>query len=368
MGTTRIARGTGAPSTDFYTECDWVSQNQAGNYSTLYIWIKAVNRGSTGSYSNYQGSQTGSVDGVGSGSHSGTLPSGYANGQQRWYDGPWGYNVGHDANGYLSNLTVRQVISGWFNFNDTAVLPAPARIPKPASAPGTPSASEITSTSMRLSWGGSGDNGGSGITGYLLRRYDTSDGSGAYYDSFENNLSRVIGGLSRAKAYSWRVYARNNSAGVYSAPSGLLTASTMAEAPSAPGTPTASEVLPQSMRISWTASSDNGGATITSYKLRRYETSDGTGSYTDTDSNNLSRVISGLTPGKTYSWRVYAYNAYNANGYSPASGLLVIATMAPARLKVGGVYKYGIPYVKVSGVYKIGLPYVKRAGAYRQPS
>lgn len=271
MGTNRISRGSGgAPSTDFYTECDWVSQNQAGNYSTLYIWIKAVNRGGTGSYDNNGGTQTGQVDGVGYGSHNGSLPSGVGTNATRWYDGPWGFNVGHDANGYLGNTTVRQIISGWFNFNDTAVLPGPARIPKPPSTPGTPSASEILPQSMRLSWGGSGDDGGSGIYDYLLRRWDTADGSGGY---------------------------------------------------------------------------------------------------TDVSGNDLSRVITGLTPGKTYSWRVYSRNSSATNnGYSNASGLLTVATMAPARLKVGGVYKYGIPYVKVAGVYKIGLPYVKRLGVYRQPT
>lgn len=270
MGTTRISRGSGgAPTTDFYTEVDWVSQNQAGNYSTLHIYVKAVNRGSTGSYDSTNGSHIGQVDNVAAPGHSGTLPSGVPTNGTRWYDGPWGYNVGHDANGYLGNLTVRQIISGWFSFNDTAVLPAPARIPKKPSSPGTPTASEVLPQSMRITWTGSGDNAGSSIDGYLLRRWDTADGTGSYVD------------------------------------------------------------------ISQT--------------------------------NDLSRVVTGLTPGKTYSWRVYAHNgSADNNGYSIASGLLVKAAMAPARIKVSGVYKYAIPYVKVSGVYKMALPYVKVAGAWKQ--
>lgn len=268
MGTGRIDRTTGAPSTQFRMEADWVSQNQAGNYSTCYFWLQAINRGSTGSYDSNGGSQVWQMDGVASNGHSSTLPSGYANGQQRWYDGPWGVDVGHDANGYASDRTIRQIISGWFNFNDATVIAAPPRIPKPPSQPGTPTASEVLPQSIRLSWSGSGDNAGSAIDYYLLRRYDTTDGSGPYVDSI---------------------------------------------------------------------------------------------------ANDLSRVISGLTPGKTYSWRVYAHNG-SAGGYSAGSGLLVQATMAPARMKVGGVYKYGIPFVKVAGAYKTAVPMVKRLGIYRMPT
>lgn len=269
MGTTRVARNSGeAPTTDYYMEADWYSQSQSGNYSTCRFYVKAVNRGSTASYDNNQGSQVWQMDDVASNGHYGTMPSGYATNATRWYDGPWGVNVSHDANGYGAAKTIRQIISGWFSFNDAVTLGAPARIPKP---------------------------------------------------------------------------------------------------PTAPGTPVASEILPQSMRLTWSASSDNKGSSIDHYLLRRYETSNGTGSYTDSTANDLSRVISGLTPGKTYSWRVYAHNG-SYGGYSAASGLLVAATMAPARIKVGGVYKYGIPYVKVSGIYKTAVPMVKRAGIYRMPT
>jgi hypothetical protein len=123
------------------------------------------------------------------------------------------------------------------------------------------------------------------------------------------------------------------------------------------------------MKLSWTGSADNAGSGIDHYLLRRYETADGTGGYTDTTANNTARVISGLTPGKTYSWRVYAHNgSADNNGYSNASGLLVVATMAPARLKVNGAYSYAVPYVKLSGVYKIALPYVKISGVYKKPT
>lgn len=266
MGTLRVVRTSDAPSTQFDMEADWLSQNQAGNYSTAGFWLRATNRGGSGSYDNNPGSQTWQMDGVTYNGHSGSLPSGYGTGQVRWYDGPWQFNVTHDSAGNSPARTIRQIISGWFDYNDAATLPAPPRIPKPPSTPGTPVASDIQPTSMKLTWTGSGNNNGSAIDYYLLRRYNNAAGTGAYVDS---------------------------------------------------------------------------------------------------KANNLSRTITGLTPGTTYSWRVYAHNG-SAGGYSLASGLRVQATLAPMRIKKGGVYVYGIPYRKVSGAYKMGLPYVKRNGAYRE--
>ena len=267
MGTVRVSRSTGAPSTDFTVECDWVGQSQAGNYSTLRVSIKAVNRGYTGSYSNYQGSQTARIDGVGAPSHSGILPSGVGTDVTRWNDGPWNYNVKHDANGYLGALTVRQIISGWFSYDDSGTIPAPARIIQSAPSPNKPVATEITPTSMRISWTVPANTGGALIEGYLLRRYE--DGSKAYVDNFANNLSRVITGLIPGKKYNWAVYTR-----------------------------------------------------------------------TDAEVNKRYSV--------------------------PSVMLLRVPTLGPTRLKIGGVYKYGQPYVKVAGKYKIALPYVKRAGKYKQ--
>lgn len=275
MGTVRIARLTSAPSTEFQLEADIVSQSGSGNYSTVRTYRRAINRGSTSSFSNYTGSQTVQIDGIGSNVHSSTLPSGYAVNAIRWYEGPWDYNIGHDADGFLAaGVTLRQIIAGWFggnlptvHFNDTAGLGGFPRIPKP---------------------------------------------------------------------------------------------------PTIPGTPVASEILPTSLRLTWTAPADNKGSAIVSYIVRRWDTADGSGPYTDTDIGNfLTTVISGLLPGKDYTWAIIAKNG-SFGQFSVPSATLMAATMAPVRFKVGGVYKYGILYRKVAGAYKVGIPYKKIAGHYKQ--
>ncbi|WP_029259747.1 MULTISPECIES: fibronectin type III domain-containing protein [unclassified Microbacterium] len=87
--------------------------------------------------------------------------------------------------------------------------------------------------------------------------------------------------------------------------------------PGTPGTPTISEVMPQSMRLTWTIPG-NGGAAIDQMLLRR-STDPNFGTYTDHPQGGgvTTAVVSGLTPGVVYYWRVYAHNAV---GYSPASG------------------------------------------------
>lgn len=268
MATLRISDRSDAPTTDYNLYADLASQNQAGNYSTIYYWVQAINRGGTGSFSNNNGSQVGVIAGGGGSGHSGTMPSGYATGQQRWYNGPYAVNVPHNAEGIVGAISVVQRVRGWFTMDQATTMPAPPRIPKP---------------------------------------------------------------------------------------------------PTVPGTPVASEILPTSMRLTWTASTDSRGSAIDHYLVRIYETADGTGPYVDNIANNLTRVIEGLKPGQQYSFRVYAHNG-SSGGYSPTSGILAVATLAPVWVKVGGVWKYGIPYVKVNGKWVSGLPYVKRADIWQLPN
>lgn len=260
-----------SPTTDFYLECDRNGQSGSGNYTTLRMYLRAVNRGNTSSFSGDPGWQSANIDGIGEifrYSANPFMPSGYADNQQRWRHGPHDVNVGHAADGTKAAITLRMILNylGNVNINGTASFSDFPRIPKP---------------------------------------------------------------------------------------------------PSKPGKPVASEILPQSVRLTWTASTDNGGSSINGYLVRRYDNSSGTGTYVDSFENNLTRVISGLTPGATYSFRVYARNG-SYGEYSVASDLLVVTTLAPARIRSGGVYKFAIPYVKENGVWKMALPFIKSGGVWKK--
>lgn len=365
MVTARVNITTGAPSTNFITYVDLVSQNQANNTSTCYYYVQAINRGGTGSFSNFQGSQTATVAGAGGAGHSGTMPSGVGTGDQRWMDGPYGVTLAHNATGYRNPDTVVQSIRGWFNLDDSGSGPSYPRIPIPASAPGTPKASKITPTSVQLDWAASSDNGGSAIDGYLVRRWTGSSMSGTYKDISETNtLTRTDTSLAIGTTYTYAIYAHNGSSDGYSAHSNPVTITTI-DNPSAPGTPVASKIMPTTVQLDWSATTDNGGAAIDGYLVRRWTGASMSGTSTDiSTSNTLTRTDSKLIPGTQYTYAVYSRNTFGL--FSPASKPVTIKTLGPIHVKVSGTWKYAIPYVKVNGVWKMAQPYVKVAGKWKQ--
>lgn len=267
MATRRIDVNVTSPSTEFYMDADMVSQDQAGNTSTVYYWLGATNRGGTTSFDAANSSQVGYVAGGGGGAHTSTIPSGVGAGVQRWYDGPWGITLGHDANGYRNADQVQQNLGWSWNRVDYGSIGPYPRIPKAPSIPGKPVASNIMPTSVALSWAGSSDNGGSTINAYLVRRWTGTTPTGPYSDRMNANAL----------------------------------------------------------------------------------------SFTDT----------GLVPGTSYTYAIYAHNG-SAAGYSVASVATTIKTIAPAHVRVAGVWKYAVPYVKVAGAWKMATPYVRVAGVWKQ--
>lgn len=211
--TRRLVYNSSAPSTEFAQGADIVAQSQAGNYSVVRVSATAWNRGSTGSYDNNGGTHTAAIDGYGQAQHTGTLGLGVPNGAVRW-DAVVDVGVGHDGGGWMGGVTLRQTVSGWFNNVQTAYFGGFPRIPIKPSPAGTPTFSNVLPTSVQVSWAASGDNGGSGIDGYLVRYWPNAAGTGAYIDvSQQNNLTRLVTGLTPGQEYRFVIYAHNGAAG-----------------------------------------------------------------------------------------------------------------------------------------------------------
>ena len=146
-----------------------------------------------------------------------------------------------------------------------------------------------------------------------------------------------------------------------------LTLARIPKQPSQPGKPTFSNVLPTSLTVKWTASGDNGGKAITSYTLRRYTGSSPTGSHVDSSANSLSRNVTGLTPGTTYTFTVLAFNGSADNGgFSDPSTPSAIQMLAGVWLRVNGAWKIAIPYIRSGGAWKMAIPYVRSGGSWKQ--
>ncbi|QJD53260.1 minor tail protein [Microbacterium phage Tempo] len=182
--------------------------------------------------------------------------------------------------------------------------------------------SNVTHNSMRLAWTLAGD-GGLPIDQILLRRSLTSDfASYVDYPLAANATSHTVSGLNPDTLYYWRVFAHNSRG--FSPPSGTTSRRT-AGAPDAPGTPSASDITASSVKLTWTLP-DNGGMPLTEILLRRSTTAD-FASFTDTilAANATTATVTGLPPGTTHYWRVYARNVV---GYGPASGSRQATTLA----------------------------------------
>lgn len=138
--------------------------------------------------------------------------------------------------------------------------------------------------------------------------------------------------------------------------------------PSAPGTPVITPILgTNDFQAAWSPSTDNGDSPISAYLLRRWNNAEGTGAYIDHSANNTSRVLSGLVPGNTYRFGVYARNASpDNNGYSVMSTARVITTLTYMWVKVSGVWRRAIPYVKVAGKWKRANVFTKSAGVWKR--
>jgi hypothetical protein len=136
--------------------------------------------------------------------------------------------------------------------------------------------------------------------------------------------------------------------------------------PAQPGPPQFTNITPTSLTVFWDGSASNGGSNIVSYKLRRWVGSPGHGDFIDSDANSQSRNITGLIPGTTYGFAVYAKTLADDNGgYSDPSTGESIQMLAGAWVRVDGKWKISVPYVRVGGVWKMAIPYVRSGSSWK---
>ncbi len=176
-------------------------------------------------------------------------------------------------------------------------------------APGNLTSSNITSSSVQLSWTASTDN--VAVTGYDIYK----DGTLMINTT---GTSYVVNGLSASTNYSFYVKAKD-AAGNISAASNTVNITTLAapdtQAPTAPSSLAASNISSTSLVLNWTASTDNVG--VAGYDIYKDGINTGT-------TVNTSYTVSGLTPSTSYSFYVKAKDA--AGNISAASNTVNAVT------------------------------------------
>ncbi|MEV0457125.1 endo-1,4-beta-xylanase [Catellatospora methionotrophica] len=222
---------------------------------------------------------------------------------------------------YDSNYAVKPA----YTAINTALGGSPNNDTQAPTTPGTPTASGVTSSGVTLSWTASTDN--VGVSGYdILRAPGTSGGS---FTQVGTSTSATFSdtGLSANTSYRYQVRARD-AAGNTSAASSAVTVTTTGggtgdtQAPSTPGTPTASGVTSSGVTLSWTASTDNVG--VTGYDILRAPGTSG-GSFAQVGtSTTTSFSDTGLSASTSYRYQVRARDA--AGNVSAVSSAVTVTT------------------------------------------
>jgi chitodextrinase len=186
-------------------------------------------------------------------------------------------------------------------------------------APTTPlnlTNTNTTTTGTTLQWQASSD--AYGVTGYDIYK-------GGVYLATTLNLSYGVTGLVAGTAYSFTVKAKD-AAGNFSNASNILSVTTPATvdtiAPTQPTNLTASEITTNSLKLTWTAATDNVG--VSRYNI--YKNGVKIGEAIPWLSGLLEFNVNGLFAGSSYSFYVTAQDA--AENVSVASASVSATTLA----------------------------------------
>lgn len=233
----------------------------------------------------------------------------------------------HDANGNLSFD-----ISGWANVDQMGYTSVSSqitmpRIPRPPDAPVSVGLDQITSSTMRYRFSGSGSDGGSAITKWEIRYWETGQPQ-EYRDSTGTS---VVTGLKPATIYNFESRGHNGrGAGPWSSP--IISAQTLATAPSAPRAVAAAATPPATVDVTWQAPASTGGKPITLYQVQISSRPDFLADMVYRDVNASTRSVrfqneALMKPGALVYARVIAKND---DAFSPWAGA------SPVQIPAGG--------------------------------
>jgi hypothetical protein len=261
MATERISWTSGAPTTEFSLYADRVGQSTSGNYTTVRLYIRAYNRGSTSSYFSSSGRHNAWISGYGDQNveKTGTpfLPSGVATDAQRW-SVMKEVNVKHNSDGTRGAVTLNMQVQYGSNdisknvsFNDFPDIDV-ATVP-PAPTMKTPVAQSNHSAQFDIDNNG---DGGASIDSASARWSLNSDASGASsYEFIAPNYIDTVTTLSRFRTYYF--WGRLHNRVGWSPWSNRAQVTTWADQPQAPTSRGIDNVTQSSVHY-WFSGNDDG--------------------------------------------------------------------------------------------------------------
>lgn len=221
-------------------------------------------------------------------------------------------------------------------------------------APSQPTVSEVSSTSVIVSFVDGANNGGAideRQIGYSITAH-VVDGT-----IIPSDGSTLVTGLAPGTFYYF--WARTHNSIGYS-PWSVARGFTTSHIPDPPNPVIASNQTQTSIIVSFTDGASNGGLPITERELAYGTNPAGPDSMIPYDG---VIQLDGLLPGKNY---YFWARVKNSAGFSPYSQPIVARTIAGARINVSGVWKEAVPYVKDGGTWKLAQPWGRVAGVWKE--
>ena len=204
-------------------------------------------------------------------------------------------------------------------------------LPNPPAAPSTLTATALTQTTIRLDWVDNSSN----ENGFKVERSLNGSTFVLVTTTGANEITFTDSGLTANTTYFYRV--RGTNAGGDSAPSNLVSATTLPNPPSAPTALTGQlQVLtnPYSLQVNlaWTDTSNNE----TGFKIERSTDGLTYGQITVVAAGSQSYADTTVTPDGTFSYRVVATNT---GGDSATSNVVTVNTppAAPSNARLSGI-------------------------------
>ena len=255
-----------------------------------------------------------------------------------WLDGSY-ESYGYDENitktltsgtYYIKVYTPQAITDGTNNMSRLTVSFAPLN--SPPTIPGTLSASNVTCSSARVSWGASSDPDGDSITYYVEYKKDISTWTFGTLGSYTttstykdlSNLESDTNYDVRVRAYDGEEYSN------WRDQENVIVTPPCNSPPTPPGTLSASNVTCSSARVSWGASSDPDGDSITYYVEYKKDISTWTfgtlGSYTTT---STYKDLSNLESDTNYDVRVRAYDGEEYSNWRDQKNVIETEPLKP---------------------------------------
>ncbi|GGO92715.1 chitinase [Wenjunlia tyrosinilytica] len=199
----------------------------------------------------------------------------------------------------------------------------------PPSAPGAPASAGVTATSISLTWAAATDDKG-------IRNYDVLRGGSVV--GTVTGTSFTDTGLTADTPYTYTIRARDT-AGQTGPASPATTIRTSGggsdQPPGKPGTPAASEITNTSVKLTWSAATDDKG--VKNYDVYR-------GATVATTVTGTTATVTGLTAGTDYTFTVRARDT--ADQVGPAGDPVTVRTTGGSTpgsfVKVGYFVQWGI--------------------------